>query len=110
MRKGGGGGGYNCLIEKDDSYDNVIIESSISNIPIRKVILSSIGLTLSSAFAYFLSKVAPLQLAVGVGGLCIIAGGTYASVLGGEWICDEVEKSFFESQYDSDEDIEIMDE
>jgi hypothetical protein len=46
----------------------------------------------------FLSmKVAPLQLAVGVGGTCLIAGGTWGIIQGGEWLCDELE-TFVESK------------
>jgi hypothetical protein len=42
-------------------------------------------------------KVAPLQLAVGVGGTCLIAGGTWGIIQGGEWLCDELE-TFVESK------------
>ncbi len=34
---------------------------------------------------------APLQLAVGIGGTCLIAGGTWGVIQGGEWLCDELE-------------------
>ncbi len=67
---------------------------AVKKIPTRKVILSSVGISLSTVFAYFLSKVAPLQLAVGVGGLCLVTGGTYATILGGEWLCEEMEKAW----------------
>jgi len=56
----------------------------------RRVILASIGLTFSSMMTYFWIKVAPLQLAVGIGGACMIGGGTLAMVMGGEIVCDEI--------------------
>lgn len=72
----------------------------------RRVLLSSIGVGLSTISAVFLSKVAPLQLAVGVGGLCIIGGGTVGIVKGGEWLCDEydayIEKKTIESNLQVD--------
>ena len=67
------------------------IMDNIQKIPARKVILTTVGVSLSTFTAYFLSKVAPLQLAVGIGGACVVAGGTYATVVGGEWLCDEAE-------------------
>ena len=67
------------------------IMDTFQKIPARKAILTTVGVSLSTFTAYFLSKVAPLQLAVGVGGACVVAGGTYATVVAGEWLCDEAE-------------------
>ena len=41
--------------------------------------------------AFFLGKVAPLWLSVGVGGMCFIVGGTYATVTCGEYLWQEGE-------------------
>jgi len=59
----------------------------------RGLLLISLGLSLSTMLTFFLSKVAPLQLAVGIGGACMIAGGTWGTVKLGTWLCDEVEAS-----------------
>ena len=55
----------------------------------RRLLLSAIGITVSSSLAYFLSKVAPLQLAVGIGGACMIGAGTTCIVKTGEYLLDE---------------------
>ena len=61
------------------------------NVPVRKTILATLGISLSSMLTYFWVKVAPLQLAVGVGGSCLIAGGSLGIIKGGEMLCDEIE-------------------
>lgn len=76
------------------------IMDNIQKIPARKVILTTVGVSLSTFTAYFLSKVAPLQLAVGVGGACVVAGGTYATVAAGEWLCDEAESLWGDGEID----------
>jgi len=95
-----------CQMEHDPAYsalglqsqsdaeddDLSIVRSIAKNAPTkRRVILTSIGLSLSTITSFFLSKVAPLQLAVGIGGLCVVGGGTVGIVKGGEWLCDEAE-------------------
>lgn len=74
---------------------------------IRKTIFAGIGLGLSSFFAVFLGKVAPLWLSVGVGGTCFIVGGTYATVQCGEYMWQEgelaVERRWLKAQYQQDE-------
>lgn len=49
---------------------------------LRKLALGTIGVGLSLALTYFLAKVAPHVLAVGVGGACVIADGTSGVVFG----------------------------
>ena len=53
--------------------------------------MASLGLSLSSLLTYFWIKVAPLQLAVGIGGTCLIAGGSLGIVIVGESVFDEIE-------------------
>jgi hypothetical protein len=53
--------------------------------------LTMTGLTLSSLMTYFWIKVAPLQLAVGFGGACLIAGGTMGVVICGDRLCETIE-------------------
>jgi hypothetical protein len=57
--------------------------------PIRRTILAVLGISLSTLLADFMGKVAPLWLAVGVGGTCLVAGGTYSVIEGGEFIFTE---------------------
>lgn len=95
-----------CQLEHDPAYsalglrsqsdvdddDLSFVHSIARNAPRkRRVILTSIGLGLSTIVSIFLSKVAPLQLAVGIGGMCVVGGGTVGIVKGGEWLCDEAE-------------------
>jgi len=80
----------------DDNEDEGVIKelaTNIRSISVRRVILSSLGLSLSSFITYFWIKVAPLQLAVGFGGTIMIVGGTILIVLGGDNVCDEIGKS-----------------
>jgi hypothetical protein len=53
---------------------------------VRLALLAMVGLSLSTLLADFLGKVAPLWLAVGVGGTCLVAAGTYAVISSGEWL------------------------
>jgi hypothetical protein len=57
---------------------------------LQKVALTLLGVALSSLMTFFWIKVAPLQLAVGIGGLCMVGGGTLGIVTLGEMICDEI--------------------
>lgn len=57
---------------------------------LQKVALTLLGVGLSSLMTFFWIKVAPLQLAVGIGGLCMVGGGTLGIVTLGEMICDEI--------------------
>jgi len=59
-------------------------------ISLQKVLLTIMGVGLSSLMTFFWIKVAPLQLAVGIGGLCMVGGGTLGIVMLGEMICDEI--------------------
>jgi hypothetical protein len=63
----------------------------VKRFPAKKLLLTMTGLTLSSLMTYFWIKVAPLQLAVGFGGACLIAGGTMGVVMCGERLCDTIE-------------------
>ena len=58
---------------------------------LRKLILGAIGVSFSALVADFLGKVAPLWLAVGIGGTCFVIGGTAAVVQGGDYLCTELE-------------------
>jgi len=73
------------------SSDTVNIVPSL-----RKLVLGTIGVGLSSALTYFLAKVAPHVLAVGVGGVCMIAGGTSSIVFGGEKLIDTVQEALLQ--------------
>lgn len=57
---------------------------------LQKIVLTLLGVGLSSLMTFFWIKVAPLQLAVGIGGLCMVGGGTLGIVTLGEMICDEI--------------------
>lgn len=82
----------------------------------RKLLFGTIGLSVSSLVTVFLGKVAPLWLSVGVGGACFITGGTYAAVVCGEFMTQEVEVWYetrrlkLETEYvdDDDEDAQRM--
>jgi hypothetical protein len=52
----------------------------------RRSVLALIGLSLSSLLAEFLAKTTPLWLAVGVGGTCLVALGTFGVVAVGEYV------------------------
>jgi hypothetical protein len=99
-------GGIDSIINSNEGNLNLVTAfvKAVKKLPTRRVILSSIGLGLSTFTAVFLSKVAPLQLAVGVGGLCVVAGGTYATILGGEWLCDEATNIWENRSTDDDDD------
>lgn len=75
---------------------------------VRKTVFAGVGLGISSVFAVFLGKVAPLWLSVGVGGICFITGGTYAAVQCGEYIWQEgelaLERRRLKAQYQEDDD------
>jgi hypothetical protein len=75
------------------SYENDVgpLLGAFRSVSTRRVILTSLGVSLSTLTSYFLAKVAPLQLAVGIGGACVIGGGTLGVIKGGEWACDEFE-------------------
>ena len=55
----------------------------------RRLFLTSAGLGVSSLLTFFLGKVAPHVLAVGVGGACVIVGGTCGVVYAGENFMNE---------------------
>jgi hypothetical protein len=60
---------------------------------VRRGLLAVFGLSLSSLAADFLAKTAPLWLAVGVGGTCFVAAGTWAMAVGGDalWMAVELQ-------------------
>ena len=58
---------------------------------LRKILLGAVGISLSTLMADFLGKVAPLWVAVGIGGTCFVVGGTFACVQGGDYLWTEVE-------------------
>jgi len=67
---------------------------TVSHTPsVRRLILSAIGLSLSSALTYFLGKVAPHVLAVGVGGACVLVGGTTGVIFAGEKLLDQIQSN-----------------
>lgn len=71
----------------NDIENNTVVK----RFPARKLLLTMTGLTLSSLMTYFWIKVAPLQLAVGFGGACLIAGGTMGVVICGDRLCETIE-------------------
>ena len=58
---------------------------------VRKLLLGAVGVSLSTLMADFLGKVAPLWLAVGIGGTCFVVGGTIGIVQGGDYLLTEIE-------------------
>eukprot|EP00980_Cylindrotheca_fusiformis_P006333 scaffold1356_cov123-Cylindrotheca_fusiformis.AAC.14 len=67
------------------------LRPELSERTIRRTILTSIGLTLSTVAGDFMSKVAPLWLAVLFGGGCFVTGGTVAFVKIGEYSWNELQ-------------------
>lgn len=67
------------------------LRPELSEGAVRRTILTSIGLTLSTIAGDFMGKVAPLWLAVLFGGGCFVAGGTIAFVRIGEYGINELE-------------------
>jgi hypothetical protein len=67
------------------------LRPTLSPRTIRRTILTSIGLTLSTVAGDFMGKVAPLWLAVLFGGGCFVTGGTVAFVKLGEYSLNELE-------------------
>jgi hypothetical protein len=65
--------------------------NSVSRRNFRKFVLALIGVSVSALLGDFFGKVAPLWLAVGVGGVCLVAGGTVAFVKLGDYCIEEVE-------------------
>ena len=58
---------------------------------VRKTFLAIIGVSVSALIGDFFGKVAPLWLAVGVGGVCFVTGGTVAFVQVGDYCIEEFE-------------------
>lgn len=85
------------LEKKNDALPNKIgdairnLRPELSERTIRRTILTSIGLTLSTIAGDFMGKVAPLWLAVLFGGGCFVTGGTVAFVKIGEYGLNELE-------------------
>lgn len=73
-----------------------------TSFPVRKTILASLGLSLSSMLTFFWIKVAPLQLAVGIGGVCLVAGGSLGIIMGGELVCDEIQSQWQRAKEERD--------
>ena len=73
-----------------------------TSLNLRRTVLGTVGVGLSSLMTYFWIKVAPLQLAVGIGGVCMVSGGTLALVLGGEFICDQLHEYVVNVREDRD--------
>mmetsp|Transcript_27394 Transcript_27394/g.66508 ORF Transcript_27394/g.66508 Transcript_27394/m.66508 type:complete len:391 (+) Transcript_27394:297-1469(+) len=67
------------------------LRPQLSEGAIRRTILTSVGLTLSTIAGDFMGKVAPLWLAVLFGGGCFVTGGTVAFVRIGEYGINELE-------------------
>ncbi|CAJ1934468.1 unnamed protein product [Cylindrotheca closterium] len=67
------------------------LRPQLSEGAIRRTILTSVGLTLSTIAGDFMGKVAPLWLAVLFGGGCFVTGGTVAFVRIGEFGINELE-------------------
>lgn len=91
--------------EEDSNLSSMVkdlandVKTSVS---LRRAVLGTVGVGLSSLMTYFWIKVAPLQLAVGIGGVCMVSGGTLALVLGGEFICDQLHEYVVNVREDRD--------
>jgi hypothetical protein len=53
---------------------------------LRRAVLGILGLSLTTLLADFLAKTTPLWLAVGIGGTCLVAGGTVGAIVTGEYV------------------------
>ena len=51
---------------------------------------------------FFWIKVAPLQLAVGIGSVCLVAGGNLGIIMGGELVCDEIQSQWQRAKEEQD--------
>jgi hypothetical protein len=69
----------NCLIAKP------------STLPVRRSILTGLGVALSLLLADWLGKVAPIWLSVGIGGGCLVVGGTLGFVKSSESLLDQID-------------------
>jgi hypothetical protein len=74
----------------------------VKRFPAKKLLFTITGFTLSSLMTYFWIKVAPLQLAVGFGGACLIAGGTLGVVICGERLSETIEFALKHRRIDQD--------
>ena len=81
-----------------------------TSVNLRRTVLGAVGVGLSSLMTYFWIKVAPLQLAVGIGGVCMVSGGTLALVLGGEFICDQLHEYVVNVREDRDNNLEASED
>lgn len=89
----------------ESSADGSLVDSSVSPPPklsikprfswsphyVRRVVLGLLGLSMSTLAADFLGKTAPLWLAVGVGGTCFVAAGTWVVTVGGDALLTALE-------------------
>lgn len=80
------------------------------NVRNRTLIFGGIGLGLSSALSWFLAKVAPLWLSVGVGGMCLITGATLGAVQCGEYLYQEIELALEKHKLDDALDATLADD
>lgn len=94
---------------EEDSNLSSMVKDVQGSVSLRRAVLGTVGVGLSSLMTYFWIKVAPLQLAVGIGGVCMVSGGTLALVLGGEFICDQLHEYVVNVREDRDN-LEASDE
>lgn len=109
-RRGGGDGDSDQTNETESSSDGIgVLSSPLFRRPswnnnnnnndvmvwdgrrIRRVVLATVALSISTLAADFLGKTAPLWLAVGIGGTCFVAGSTYGLTLAGDHIFTNLE-------------------
>lgn len=103
--------------QKQDCVDvkvptKTLVKNQLQKVPLRKVLLTSLGVSLSSMMTYLWIKVAPLQLAVGIGGLCMIGGGTLATMTIGDMLCNELQEYVDKQKaaVDADADVQMVEE
>lgn len=103
--------------QKQDCVDakvptKTLVQNQLQKVPLRKVMLTSLGVSLSSMMTYLWIKVAPLQLAVGIGGLCMIGGGTLATMTIGDMLCNELQEYVDKQKaaVDADADVQMVEE
>jgi len=99
--------------EDDDNYLSSVVKSLQDvkgSVGLMRMALGMAGVGLSSLMTYFWIKVAPLQLAVGIGGVCMVGGGTLATILGGEMVCDQLQEYLVKVREDGDNTSEDEDD
>ena len=83
----GGGGGSNCLLVAKPGGGGLFHQMMM----MRRSILTGLGAALTLLLADWLGKVAPIWLTVGIGGGCLVVGGTVGFVKTCESLLDQID-------------------